>query len=144
MAHSRSKIWIHLIWSTKNRKYLITKDVEKQIFDAIRFQFIEISCPIDRINGMPDHVHALFILHPQKALSEVVKQIKGASSHFINQQNLTETKFSWSPGFNAFSVSESSVDAVRAYIDNQKVHHASKSFSEEIEAFIHLHGLPLI
>jgi putative transposase len=54
---------------------------------------------------MPDHIHALFLLNPQKSISEVIKQIKGSSSHFVNHQNLIDEKFAWQTGYAAYSVS---------------------------------------
>ena len=89
---------------------------------------------------MPDHVHCLFLLNPQKSISEVIKQIKGSSSHFINQSNLAIGKFAWQTGYGAFSVSESVVEKVYRYILNQKKHHQKKSFQQEYDAFLKLYG----
>lgn len=61
---------------------------------------------------MPDHIHCLFLLNPQKSISEVIKQIKGSSSHYINQNNLIADKFAWQTGYAAYSISESVVDKV--------------------------------
>ncbi|MBX2930034.1 MAG: IS200/IS605 family transposase [Saprospiraceae bacterium] len=141
MAHSKSKNWIHLIFSTKNRGPLITAEVEPAIHEQLRHQFIKMNCPVDTINGISDHVHILFLLHPQKALSDVVKQVKGASSHFVNHSDLMPYKFAWGVGYAAYSVSESGVPAVRKYIQNQKEHHRKRSFEEEYQAFLRLHGL---
>jgi REP element-mobilizing transposase RayT len=76
-----------------------------------------------------------------KSISEIIKQIKGSSSHFINQNNLTTDKFSWQTGYAAFSVSESAVEKVYEYIKNQKQHHRIKSFDKEYEDFMKIHGL---
>src|SRR5690606_6486220 len=93
------------------------------------------------INGMPDHIHCLFLLSPQKSIADVVKQIKGSSSHFINQNNLIAEKFSWQTGYAAFSVSESVAEKVFRYIKNQKAHHQKKAFQQEYSEFIKLYGL---
>ncbi len=98
-------------------------------------------CPVRIINGMPDHIHCLFLLNPQKSIAEVIKQIKGSSSHFINQNNLISEKFSWQTGYASYSVSESVVDKVFQYIKNQKSHHQKKTFEQEYEGFIKLYGL---
>ena len=90
---------------------------------------------------MPDHLHCLFLLSPQKSIAEVIKQIKGSSSHYINQNNLIIDKFSWQTGYAAYSVSESVVDKVHNYIHNQKQHHAKKTFQQEYDEFIKLYGL---
>ena len=88
MPHSYNKIWIHAIWATKERKPFITINIESKIYDFMGAQLREIGCPVRIINGMRDHIHCLFLLNSQKSISEVIKQIKGSSSHFINQNNL--------------------------------------------------------
>ena len=112
MPHSFNKIWIHAIWSTKDRHSFILSNVEHKIYHFISEQFREQGCPVSIINGMPDHLHCLFLLSPQKSIAEVIKQIKGSSSHYINQNNLIIDKFSWQTGYAAYSVSESVVDKV--------------------------------
>lgn len=141
MSHSYSKIWIHAIWSTKERIPLIHSEAESKIYQFISEQFRESGCPVRIINGMSDHVHCLFLLNPQKSIAEVIKQIKGSSSHFINQNNLISEKFSWQTGYASYSVSESVVEKVFSYIQNQKIHHQKKSFSQEYEEFLKLNNL---
>jgi len=141
MSHSLNKIWIHAIWATKNRFPLIENKHEQTIYDVIKNQLHELNCPVKIINGMSDHVHCLFLLNTQKSIAEVVKQVKGSSSHFINQNNLCSNKFSWQTGYAAYSISESVADKVFQYIKNQKEHHKLKSFQEEYEAFIKLYKL---
>jgi REP element-mobilizing transposase RayT len=104
-------------------------------------QLIEQGCPVRIINGMSDHIHCLFLLNPQKSIAEVIKQIKGSSSHYINQNNLITEKFAWQTGYAAYSVSESVVDKVFHYIRNQKEHHQKKSFQQEYDEFLKLYGL---
>jgi uncharacterized protein with von Willebrand factor type A (vWA) domain len=70
-----------------------------------------------------------------------LKNIKGESSHWINQQNLLKVKFAWQVGYGAFSVSESNVNDVEQYIRNQKEHHRMKTFTEEFDEFMKKHGL---
>lgn len=112
MPHSFNKIWIHAIWSTKDRIPLIHSSVENRIHHFISEQLQEHGCPVRIINGMPEHIHCLFLLNPQKSIAEIIKQIKGSSSHFINQNNLIKEKFAWQTGYAAYSVSESVVDKV--------------------------------
>lgn len=139
MSHALSKIWIHAIWSTKNRTELIEKHHEQHIYTFIKNQFNECGCYIKNINGMPDHIHCLFLLNTQKSISEVIKQIKGSSAHYINQNNLCYTTFSWQTGYAAYSVSESIVGKVDAYIQHQKTHHALKSFEQEYNSLIKIY-----
>jgi len=141
MPHSFNKLWIHAIWATKNRQELIDFSIEKQVHNYIREELIELGCPVRIINGMPDHIHALFLLDPKKSMADVIKQIKGSSSHSINGQNLILEKFAWQTGYAAYSVSESQLEIVYNYIKNQKQHHLKKTSQNEFDGFIKLHGL---
>jgi REP-associated tyrosine transposase len=91
------------------------------------------------INGMPDHVHALFLLNGQMTASDVIKYAKGGSSHSINQLELISEKFAWQTGFAAYSVSESQIEKVVNYIKMQKFHHQNKTYLEELEELARLH-----
>jgi len=143
MPHSFNKIWIHAIWSTKDRLPLIHSNVENEIHQFIAEQLREQGCPVRIINGMPDHVHCLFLLNPQKPIAEVIKQIKGSSSHYVNQNNLISEKFAWQTGYAGYSVSESVVEKVFQYIKNQKQHHTQKTFQQEYDEFLKLYGLDI-
>ncbi|WP_290963350.1 IS200/IS605 family transposase [Flavobacterium sp.] len=132
MSHSFAKLWIHAIWSTKDRKELIDFSIEKKVHDYIHNELIELGCPVRIINGMPDHVHVLFLLNPQKSISDVIRQAKGVSSHCINRENLILEKFAWQKGYAAFAVSESQLDLVFNYIKNQKQHHLKKDAQQNL------------
>ena len=141
MSQSFTKLWIHAIWATKNRQELIDFSIEKKLYDFIWQELTELGCPFRIINGMPDHVHVLFLQNPQKTITDIVKQIKGSSSHFINREELILKKFAWQTGYAAFSVSESQLDAAYNYIKNQKQHHLKKNGQDEFNDFVKLHGL---
>lgn len=140
MSHSFNKIWIHAVWATKDRAPLIHPSIEQKVLKFIEQQLQQQGCKVEVINGMADHVHCLFLLNCQKSIAEVIKQIKGCSSHFINQNNFIPLKFAWQTGYGAFSVSESGVNRVFDYIKNQKHHHRNKSSSQEFDDFLRLHG----
>jgi len=140
MPHSFNKIWIHAIWATKERIPLIDFSIENKLYQYISEQLRELGCPVRIINGMPDHIHCLFLLNPQKSISEVIKQIKGSSSYYMNQNDIIPEKFGWQTGYAAYSVSESGVDKVFEYIKNQKQHHSKKSFQDEYDEFLKLYG----
>jgi len=141
MSKSYNRAWIHAVWSTKNRLPLINPLIEKQVYDYIFQKLKEIECPAYIINGMPDHIHCLFLLNPNKTITEVIKQLKGSSSHFINDRELISQKFIWQRGFGAFSVSESLVPKVYTYIKNQKEHHKKRDFNMEFVQLCELHGV---
>lgn len=140
MSHSYNKIWVHAVWATKDRLGLITPKIETFLYPFLRAQFKELSCPVRILNGMSDHIHCLFLLDNSKSVAEVLKQVKGSSSHYINQNNFTDEKFAWQTGYGAFSISESGVQKVYDYIKSQKEHHKLKTFEEEYTAFLALYG----
>ncbi len=141
MSHSFPKIWVHLVFSTKNRQPLISRNQEGKIYNFIKSQMIDKGCFIKAIGGIEDHIHLLFLLNQNICLADLVKQIKGASSHWINQLNLSSEKFAWQTGYGAFSVSESQLLKVEKYILNQKEHHKTKSFNQEYQTFLKIHNL---
>ncbi len=99
------------------------------------------SCPVRIINGMPDHVHSLYLQNPRMSVIDVLKQMKGNTSFWVNGQNLIPQKFAWQTGYAIYSVSESQLEKVAQYIANQKIHHAKKSFADEFRDLAILHGL---
>ncbi len=141
MPHSFNKIWINAIWATKERAPIIHSNIEHKIHQFISEQLRELGSPVRILNGMPDHFHCLFLLNPQKSIAEVIKQIKGSSSHYINQNDLTSEKFAWQTGYAAYSVSESVVEKVFQYIKTQKEHHQKKTFLQEYEEFLKLYAV---
>ena len=141
MAHSYVKIWIHAVFGTKNREHSIVPTIKKQVHQIIVDELNGLNCSLLAINGMPDHVHILFLLNSQKNIAEVMKQLKGGSSYQINQQDLIKYKFAWQVGYGAFSVSESGIEKVKEYIKNQEIHHQKLTFQEEYERLIALHHL---
>jgi len=140
MSHSYNKIWVHAIWATKERTQLIHGKIEKKVHNNMYKEFTDYGCPVRIINGMPDHVHSLFLLNPKRAIIDVIKQVKGSTSYWINDENLIAEKFAWQTGYAAYSVSESQLEKVFQYIKNQKAHHRKQSFAEEFEAFTKIHG----
>lgn len=143
MSHSLARIWIHAIWSTKDRLPLIHPNAEQPIYKFLEEEFQEMGCSVKAINGMADHIHVLFLLNPQKSIAEIIKQAKGSSSHYINQENLIPEKFSWQTGYAVFSVSGSFVEKVSLYIETQKEHHAKKSFLSEFNEILIAHGFEI-
>ena len=141
MGHVYYKIWIHLVWGTKNRHHFLTKDIRDNVFKHIFGKADEKGFYIDTINGYIEHVHVLFALNPKYAVSEVVNGFKGESSHWINSMKLTPAHFAWQDGYSAFSVSESQVTKVRKYIQDQEEHHKKKSYIEELKQLYELHKI---
>ncbi len=142
MSHSLSKIWIHLIFGTKNRLPLMKPSFEKDLYKHIKSLLeFDFKCKVEIINGTSNHLHILMLQNPQYSITEIVKNIKGNSSHWINQSKFISTKFAWQTGYGVFSVSQSKIKAVVNYIEKQKDHHKKISFEEELNKFEIIHGL---
>lgn len=131
-----TKIWIHLIWSTKNRGKLIDKELKQKLLQHIKENARLKNIFIDTLNCVQDHIHLLISLGREQTISKIVMLIKGESSNWVNKNKFTKTKFEWQDEYIAVSVSESQVDRVREYINNQEEHHRLKSFEEEYNLFL--------
>jgi putative transposase len=88
-----------------------------------------------------DHVHTLVDLPTGLSIEELIQLLKGSSSHWVNATNILPGKFGWAQGYGAFSVSESNVAQVAAYIAGQEEHHRVRTFADELREFIERHGL---
>ena len=141
MSHSLCKIWVHAVWGTKYRQDLILPSIETQVHQLIFEQLREMDCKTRIINGMPDHVHALFLLGKKFAIEQVMQQAKGAVSFEINKQKLVPHKLQFQIGYGVFSVSEDRVPKVEGYIKRQKQHHLKESFKDEIMRFGNIYGM---
>lgn len=135
------RIWVHLVFSTKNREpFLNNKNIRKQVFQHIKQNAEEKGIWLDCVNGFSDHAHCLISLNKDFSISKVAQLIKGESSFWINQSKLMEQKFIWQDDYWAVSVSESHLQQTRNYIFNQEEHHQKKSFREEIDLFMEKYG----
>jgi REP element-mobilizing transposase RayT len=130
------KVWIHFVWSTKNREPFLTAAIRQEVFRHIRENAKEKGIFVDFINGYVDHVHCLISLGTNQTIEKVVQLIKGESSFWINRHRLCEIKFEWQDEYFAVSVSERVLDNVRNYIKNQDAHHRKKTFQEEYDEFL--------
>jgi len=134
------KIWIHLIWATKNRYPFLSDGLLEKIISHIKENASNKGIHLDFINGYTEHIHALISLKSDQSIAQVAHAIKGESSHWINQNNLTNTKFGWQEEYIALSVSKSMLNKVRNYIKNQEDHHKKIGFKEEYNSFLKKHG----
>lgn len=130
------KIWIHFVWSTKNREPLLTDQIRQNIFRHIRENAGKKGIHLDFIGGYVDHVHCLISLGTDQTIEKIIQLIKGESSYWINKNHLCRSKFEWQEEYFAVSVSETFIEAVRNYIANQEEHHRRESFDDEFQGFM--------
>ena len=139
--HSYSRVWLHLVWATLERRPLLTKPAAAKLSTHLHnyAQEKKIYLKINFVN--PDHVHALVDLPTSLAIEDMMQLFKGSSSHWVNEQNLVAGKFGWGRGYGVFSVSESGVAEVCSYIANQEEHHRKWDFAGELKLFVERYGL---
>lgn len=131
MANTYTQIHIQSVFSVQNRECIILKSWKDELFKYITGIVQNNNHRLLAINGMPDHVHLLFGLRPAQSLSDLMQDIKGSSSKWINEKRFVRGKFSWQEGYGAFSYSKAELPNVLSYIDNQQIHHRKKTFTEE-------------
>src|SRR5437660_2792521 len=138
---SYSRCWIHLIWATANREKLLNKAAAARVSCWLS-QYADEQGVYMKINYVnAGHVHALVDLPTSLSIEKLIQLLKGSSSHWINSNNLIAGKFAWGRGYAAFSVSESNVKQVAAYIARQEEHHRVRTLAEELRESIDRHGL---
>ena len=138
------KIWLHCVWSTKNRECIIPFSFRPDLLKHFRDNAIGKKILLDYINAHTDHVHALINLGKQQNVADVMRLLKGESSFWINQQKILPYHFEWQDDYFALSISHSHVDRVRNYIRNQDEHHRKISWEQEIELFLKNYGFEKI
>ena len=139
--HSYSRVWLHLVWATLERRPLLPKPAAMKLSGYLT-DYAKQKCIYMKINFVnADHVHALIDLPTNLSVEEVMQLFKGGSSHWINESNLVADKFGWGRGYGVFSVSESGIAEVCAYIANQEEHHRKRNFVEELRLFVERYGL---
>ena len=138
------KIWVHAVWSTKNREPFLNNSIRQDVFEHIHQNALNKEIYMEIVGGYSDHVHCLFRLKNDQTISKVIQLIKGESSFWINQQKIIRSKFQWQDEYFAISVSESGMNSVKKYISIQEEHHEKKSFQEEYQAFIQKYNFHII
>lgn len=136
MANTYTQIHIQLVFVVQNRDCVIMHSWKDELYKYITGIIQNNQHKVLAINGMPDHVHVLIGMRPTQSLSELMQDIKGDSSKWINQKGYVKGRFSWQEGYGAFSYSKSHVNNVFNYIKNQEEHHRKQSFQEEYLEFL--------
>jgi len=131
MANTYTQIHIQAVFAVQNRECIIHNSWKDELYKYIAGVVQNNNHKVLCINGMPDHIHILFGLRPSQSISDLLQDIKGSSSKWINDKNFVHGRFSWQEGYGAFSYSTYDVPAIIQYILNQTDHHRKKTLSEE-------------
>jgi putative transposase len=142
MANSHTKLSYHIVIGTKERHHLIKPNLAERLHAYLASGLHANGGTTITINGTTNHVHLLARLKPDKSLSDVMRSIKANSSKWIHQTFPLQNNFAWQDGYAAFTVSESQLQRVRTYIDNQQKHHQQTTFEEELQTLLQAHDIP--
>jgi putative transposase len=126
------RTYYHFVWATRDRLALITPDRESILYEYIgqKSQFLEVQ--LHAIGGMPDHIHLIVSIPPKIAIAEFVKRIKGGSSHYLNELNLTKN-FAWQREYGVFSLGSQQLDRATGYVNSQKQRHEDRRLIKMLE-----------
>jgi len=141
MSDSYTNLLYHIVFSTKDRRPLITPEYEVRLFDYIGGIIRGLGGISLEINGTEDHVHLLTKLRPDRALSDVLRELKANATGWMHNIFPALKDFTWQRGYGAFTVGQSNVEEVRRSITRQKEHHANISFRDEFIQFLKANGI---
>jgi len=136
MANTYHQTYLQTVFAVKYRKAAIEKEWKTNLFAVIGNLINETNCKNIIVNGVEDHVHCFFGLKPVVSVSELMKTAKAKSSKYINDHALTPERFEWQEGYGVFSYSQSQIDKVYKYIQNQEDHHKKQTFRNEYLLFL--------
>lgn len=127
------KTYYHLIWRTKNSEPLLSREVKTHVLSYIRVKCQELECAVIALNAMEDHVHLLISIPPKWSVSEVIKRIKGGSSHHINHESSLTSGVEWQRGYGVLTISSSHIAKVQGYVERQEAHHQHQKLIASLE-----------
>jgi REP-associated tyrosine transposase len=141
MAQSLAKVYLHIVFSTKNRQRAILREHEEQLYPYLCSVCQQIGCPVLEIDGTEDHIHILLEFTRTITISKLLETMKANSSRWMKKKFPDCIDFSWQSGYGVFSVSESTLEKVKQYIRNQKTHHKKLTFKEEFLYLLNRAGI---
>lgn len=136
MAQSLSKIRVHIIFGTKNRNPCLNPTIRGELYPYTSTVLKNLDCPAITIGGVDDHIHILCTLSKNLSIAQLIEEVKKPTSRWLKSKGAGFHGFHWQNGYGAFSVSQSDVAKVRAYIANQEEHHRTLTFQEEFRRFL--------
>jgi putative transposase len=141
MSSTLTNLLYHIVFSTKERQKMILPDIRTDLYSYVGGVIRGEKGRLLKMGGTEDHVHILASFHPAVSVSDMLRRMKGNTSKWLNENKRLPVRFSWQRGYGAFSVSESMVDVVSKYIENQQSHHKKMSFQEEFLTLLRKHNV---
>jgi len=136
MPQSLSKVYAHIIFSTKNRQNLIDRNIEESLYEYLGGICKGLECNPVKIGGYKNHVHILCLLSRKVSQMKLLEELKKQSSKWIKTKSNLYSDFYWQDGYGIFSINPTEVNKVIDYIQSQHIHHKKKSFQDEYRAFL--------
>ncbi len=135
MSQTHVSVYLHVVFSTKNRFPFLTSKIEPELFAYVGGILNNLGCRLLAANGTENHVHLLISIDKNVQIPKLVGTIKRESSKWLKARSHMLSKFGWQDGYSVFSVGHTQLPDVKKYIAGQKVHHAKKLFEDEMRTF---------
>jgi REP element-mobilizing transposase RayT len=133
MGRNYTPLFVHLVWATWDRAPLIHGPLQRPLYRVMESEARALRCRVLGMNGMPDHVHVLLSLPTTVTIARLVQQMKGVSSHWVNERQVASAPFRWQGSYGAFTVSRWDLDRIAEYIRRQPIHHRDGRLVAELE-----------
>jgi len=143
MAQSLANILLHVVFSTKQRRPWIDVDIETELFKYLATACRTLDCPTHAIGAADDHIHIACSLARTIPVSKLIQEIKQDSSKWTKSKGAKFADFAWQSGYGAFSIGQSQLDDLRAYIANQREHHRQITFQDEFRQICQRYNVEL-
>jgi REP element-mobilizing transposase RayT len=131
MANTYTQMYLQFVFAVKNRESLIQSEWKDELYKYITGIVQNNNHKLIAINGIPNHLHVFIGYKPHQLIPDLLQDIKGSSSRWINSRSIVKGKFKWQEGYGSFSYSHSHIDNVVKYIVNQEQHHKLRTFGQE-------------
>jgi putative transposase len=142
MPQSLANVALHIVFSTKQRRPYLQDDGLRQSLHSYLIGILrQRDCPALALNSVADHLHLLCQLSRTITIADLLKEVKGSSSHWLKSESTALQGFQWQGGYSVFSVSQSKISIVKQYIANQSEHHRKQSFQEELLGLLQRHQI---
>lgn len=139
MAHTHTRILIHMVFATHERRPLITPELMPKLHPYMAGIARNLDCHVYALGGVADHCHIVFDLPPKLSLAEFANQVKSSSTKWARGDGARD--FGWQRGYGAFSMNAESLDRAIRYVETQEQHHAKLSMRQELEEFLRVNGM---
>jgi putative transposase len=131
------RLYYHLVWATKERHPFISSEIEIKLYSYITGKADSLNSIVHAIGGTENHIHLILSIPPTQSIAEFVKNIKGSSSHYLNQTFRNPDKFGWQEGYGVFSLGQRQLEQAVTYVLNQKEHHLQNTVNSHLEKITH-------